>query len=452
MQRDRLDTRLTTVRHQRGATYPVLIVAGSAVNDRTLDGPRVILLSDSLALGRGDSESGGWVLSDPEVSRRHAQITQSDDGYRIADLESTNGTYVDGIRIRSAARLRDGATIGVGPYVFVYRNMSKAGLDAVTEDLAVPFGPVSTTSGETATILHRIRLLARTQLDLLLTGETGVGKEIYARAIHRESGRKGDLIAINCAALPETLVESELFGYAKGAHSTASDSKTGLLEAAHGGTLFLDEIGDMPLSTQTKLLRFLQDRRFIPLGCTRTRQVDVRIIAATRRGISADDGRQGLRLDLAARLGPEALRIPSLRNRIEDVGNLVWYFMRSAAKSFSSEAFAALFLHDWPGNIRELEKAISMAVALSEESDRIGLEHLPNCVVDRVLRAGAVAASVSDPEPMSLSGSPSREVLEKLLRENGGDVARVARQLGRQRTLVWRWLRKYGCEPALYRG
>jgi DNA-binding NtrC family response regulator len=177
--------------------------------------------------------------------------------------------------------------------------------------------------------------------------------------------------------------------------------------------------------------------------------VDVRIVAATRRGISADQGDQGLRLDLAARLGPEAIRIPNLRARIEDVGTLVWHFLGKRPKPFTSEAFAALFLHDWPGNVRELEKVVSVAAVMSENDDQIGLEHLSESIAERAVRAdesGPISTADEPTKPV-----PSREELEGLLRRFDGDVARVARQLGRQRTLVWRWLKKHGCDPARYR-
>jgi pSer/pThr/pTyr-binding forkhead associated (FHA) protein len=444
------DTRVTELAPPRAGRLAVLVQAGNASQADDFGGTPLIPVGGGIQIGRGVSLTGsGPPFDDPRVSRAHAEITRASGGYQICDLGSTNGTFVDGARVNEPFPIQDGSVIGVGPYVFVFRMIPRTALAAVGEELATPFGPVPTVSADAAMIIRRLRALARVELDILITGETGVGKEVYARSIHRASGRQGRFLAINCAAIPENLIESELFGYAKGAHSTATDAKAGLLEEADGGTLFLDEIGDMPMPAQTKLLRFLQDRRFVPLGSTRTRQVNVRIVAATGRGVSTAREDQGLRLDLASRLGPEPIRIPPLRSRVEDVGGLVKHFLGEATKPFTVEAYQALFLHSWPGNVRELEKVIALAVVMSENSPEIGLEHLTETIADRSFRAedtrtGRGADGARTP-------APTREDLEALLARHQGDVASVARELGRQRTLVWRWIRKQGCDPALYR-
>ena len=222
-------------------------------------------------------------------------------------------------------------------------------------------------------------------------GETGVGKEVFARAIHERSGRKGPLVAINCAAIPRELVESELFGYEKGAHSTAQGRKTGFIEAAQGGTLFLDELAEMPLELQSKLLRFLQDRKFTALGSTRVQEADVRIIAASSRtAIAAKAGAANVNVQAAllGRLGAHPIQLPALRERVEDLGRLAAFFLRGTDRAFETEAFHALCLHDWPHNVRELQKVIAEAKLLSAGAPAISFEHLPASITALVEAGG----------------------------------------------------------------
>ena len=182
-------------------------------------------------------------------------------------------------------RCRDGSIVLFGGHAGVFRRVSDTELAAIEEEAAAPLGPVATMSPALAVTAAGLRRLAAADASLLFAGETGVGKEVYARAVHAVSGRTGAFVAINCAALPAELVESELFGYARGAHSTATAAKRGLVELADNGTLLLDEIGDMPARLQAKLFRFLQDRQVLPLGSTRTRRVDVRVMAATSQPV-----------------------------------------------------------------------------------------------------------------------------------------------------------------------
>ena len=219
-------------------------------------------------------------------------------------MSSTNGTVVDGEAVESTVRLRDGAVIFVGSHVMVFRVATMRSWSAIQEETGHPLGPVPTVNPAFAIICKRIRKLAEAGQEFLLTGETGAGKEIYANAIHRASGRSGPFVAVNCAALPRELVESELFGYARGAHSQAAMAKPGIIEQAEGGTLFLDEIGEMAPELQTKLLRFTQDRMLAPIGGVRARHIDTRIIAATSRTTApTESGSGGLRADLGGAPG-----------------------------------------------------------------------------------------------------------------------------------------------------
>src|SRR6185503_3782394 len=299
------------------------------------------------------------------------------------DLGSKNGTWVDNQRLEQNAgkiRLRDGALLFLGNHVAVFRMVSQIELEAIKAELVAPFGPVATASPALAVACDRLRRLAASDGELLIVGETGVGKEVYARAVHEASGRKGRFVAINCAAIPRDLVESELFGYRQGAHSTAHQAKAGLIEEAEGGTLFLDEIGEMTPEAQIKILRFLQDRELTPLGSTRPRRMDVRIVAATNRTAAGPGkGPGGLRDDIVARLGAAPIHLPPLRNRIEDLGALVGHFLAGVPAQgprFEQPAFRALSLHAWPLNVRELEKIVTTAAVLTGGKP-IALRDLP---------------------------------------------------------------------------
>jgi two-component system NtrC family response regulator len=349
------------------------------------------------------------------------------------------------------ARFIEGAVIRQRDRVFVLRRLSPDEQAALlAEGNAVPFGAVTTASPRLALLHRRLRRLARSGVELLLTGETGTGKEVYARAIHRESGRSGQLVAINCAAIPAELLESELFGYERGAHSTAVQSKRGLIEMAAEGTLFLDEIAEMPASLQAKLLRFLQDRQIMRLGTTEYRRIDVRIVAATNRALDgtagpghASSGAPGLRPDLRARFGPEAIELPPLRKRPEDIGALAHAFLDlhggAGRWRFTPEAFMALCTHHWPFNVRELEGVVRWAVTLAD-GDVVDVKHLP---ASMVLRRGRGRPGKGP--------RPSWSDLSALLERHGGNVAQASRELGRCTATVWRWLNQLGIDVPSYR-
>jgi two-component system response regulator GlrR len=326
----------------------------------------------------------------------------------------------------------------VGGFVVVFRVVSVNELAAIMADLERPLGPVATVSPALAVLCGKLRKLAEAGEEILLTGETGVGKEVYANAIHRASARKGKFVAINCAAIPRELVESELFGYVRGAHSQAAASKPGIIEEAEGGTLFLDEVGEMAPELQTKLLRFTQDRMLAPVGGVRLRPIDTRIIAATSRTTAPGKSNNfGLRVDLAARLGAEPIRIPPLRERVEDIGVLVSYLLAERRKPFELAAFQALCLHAWPGNVRELGKVVTSAEALARGADRITGEHLPAAI------AAAPGRVRSSPGRRAARPPPKAVELEELMRRFNGNMLRVARELDRKPALVYRWAKRF---------
>jgi two-component system response regulator HydG len=441
-------------RHRRSddlRQLPALVVVGGVDEIEPAVDERVIVFDATLFIGRREKSNPGegesfWVVRDRMISSQHAVISRVTGGYELTDLGSTNGTIVDGVMAQPKVKLRDGALIFIGGHAAVFRILSGSDLAAIKAEQEQPLGPVPTASSVFAVVCGKLRKLAESDSEVLLTGETGVGKEVYAHAIHDASGRKGRFVAVNCAAIPRELVESELFGYVRGAHSQALASKAGIIEEAEGGTLFLDEIGDMAPELQTKLLRFTQDRLLVPVGATRPRRIDTRILAATSRTAPpSQTGGSGLRADLAARLGAEAIRIPPLRDRIEDLGTLIAFLLGSRSRGFELAAFQALCLYAWPGNVRELGKVISSAEALSRGAERVGAEHLPAAIAATPGRVRASPAGrASRPPPTALE-------LEELMRRFNGNMLRVARELERKPALVYRWAKRFKLNADDYR-
>lgn len=304
-------------------------------------------------------------------------------------------------------------------------------------------------SSRMAAVARLINKAAQSDANVLISGDTGTGKDQVARIIHYSSRRKsGPYLAINIPSLPETLIESELFGAEKGAYTDAHERKIGKFEAASGGTLFLDEIGDLPLGIQVKLLRFLQDREFYRLGSSKPIRSDVRIIAATNRDLEAMMGEERLRRDLFYRLNVIRIHVPQLRDRKDDIPPLVDYFIRKYAEregktieGISAEAMNLLVQYDFPGNIRELENIIERAVVFSEDRDIVTAD-LPLILKDPPDHAGIDAG-------LSLKDKVRRieiQEIRKALRENGGVKSRAARSLGITERILSYKMKQHGLE------
>jgi Nif-specific regulatory protein len=290
--------------------------------------------------------------------------------------------------------------------------------------------PIIGNSAALRQVTDMVNRVAGSNATVLLLGETGTGKELAARQIHNASPRcDRPFIAINCAALPETLLESELFGHEKGAFTGAHADKMGRFELAHGGSLFLDEIGDISLSTQIKLLRVLQEREFVRVGGTKTISTDVRIIAATNRDLRQALEKGTFREDLYYRLNVFPINMPPLRQRREDIPLLVEHFVNNASTelgcprpSVGDEAMALLASYNWPGNIRELQNVVERAVLLADGAS-LASAHLPREIV------GEGAAQPADKTESSLWGY-EKALIVKALRENGWNQSKAARVLG----------------------
>jgi two-component system response regulator GlrR len=327
--------------------------------------------------------------------------------------------------------------------------------DARTESAAAPGvadawrREIVTRSPKMEDLLRRARLVADSMASVLILGESGTGKELLARAIHRASARADKpFIAINCAAIPEALLESELFGYAKGAFTGASQAQPGLFLAANGGTLFLDEIGDMPLSLQAKLLRVLQDSAVRPVGSTQSTPIDVRIISATHRDLDAMRQERTFREDLFYRLNVVALKLPPLSARREDIPQLVAHFLKKIAERYkrpvptlAPDAMAAIVAARLPGNIRQLENLLEQAVALSTT-------HVIPLSLIRPSLDEADAAIV--PFETARKGF-ERDYLVRILKLTGGNAAQAAQIAGRNRTEFYKLLQRHNLEPAMFK-
>jgi Nif-specific regulatory protein len=299
-------------------------------------------------------------------------------------------------------------------------------------------------------VYNLIRRVAPTDSTVLIQGESGTGKELVARAIHRNSPRAAKpLVAVNCAALTETLLESELFGHEKGAFTGATAQKKGKLELAQGGTLFLDEVTEMAVALQPKLLRALQEREFERVGGTRTIAADIRLIAATNRDLGEAVAAGTFRKDLYYRLNVVSLNMPPLRERREDIPVLADHFIhkisskgKSKSKALSQAARACLMGHDWPGNVRELENAIERALILGS-GDVILPEDLP----EEILEAVSPATSAAPKYHGALQDTKKQIILEALHR-SGGNYLEAAERLGVHPNSLLRLIRKLGLKDA----
>jgi two-component system response regulator GlrR len=324
--------------------------------------------------------------------------------------------------------------------------LSGSGREAVEEDWRAEF---ITQSPKMENVLHQARLVAQSDASVFIHGASGTGKELLARAIHRASRRAGAaFVAVNCAAIPENLLESELFGHRKGSFTGAIYDHKGLVPAADGGTLFLDEIGDMPLSLQAKLLRVLQDHEVRPIGATQGSPVDVRVISATHRDLDAQMKEGRFREDLYYRLNVVSLALPPLAERREDIVPLATHYLRTTAarygkdvQAFAPEALELLLAASWPGNVRQLVNVVEQVVALCPSG---------------VVPASLVQQALKD-EPMPLAsleearGAFEREYLVRILRMTGGNVTQAAKLAQRNRTEFYKLLERHQLESKMFK-
>ena len=444
---------------------------------------------DEVVLGRGELATATELdggrrrrrLSFPDqwMSTRHVRIDRTIGGFSVADEGSKNGLLLNGKRTKGAL-LVDGDWIEAGHTVLRYRHGALPPLRQPPDSRSSDAAALSTVLPTLAEQTRDLEVIASSTVSVILRGETGTGKEVLARAVHRLSGRPGELIAVNCGALPAALLESELFGYRKGAFSNAVEDRPGLVRAADRGTLFLDEIGDLPPSSQAALLRVLQEREVTPLGGTRPVKVDLRVVCATHRDLQAQVALGQFRADLYARLSGHTFSIPPLRERREDLGLLTAALLRRIAPDqdvrFEPEAVRTFCRYAWPLNVRELEKCLASAVVLARDS-AIGVQHLSITIgasiadgapaaigapeitgaseadadADADADAETDAAADTDTDPPAFRNVERREQLVAALQAHHGNISAVARALGKARSQVQRWLHDYDLDPKQYR-
>jgi two-component system response regulator AtoC len=396
--------------------------------------------SGTLTIGRG--ESNAVRIDDPLASRAHACLHVGDE-MLFEDLGSVNGTRIKDQPIKQGDRvpINIGDTVQIGSTVLIVQRRITTGEVARPETLRderVALPDPRLVEGEAMRRVHALaeRAAAGT-INVLITGETGVGKELLAESVHRSSPRRdGPYVCLNCAALSETLLESELFGHERGAFTGAVQAKPGLLETAAGGTLFLDEVGELPLATQAKLLRVIETRQVTRLGSVRPRRIDVRFIAATNRELEAEVKRGTFRQDLYFRFNGITLTIPPLRVRVGEIRHLVELFARQICRDLGRAIpvvpppiFALLECYAWPGNIRELKNMVERAVLLSA-GPIIGEEHLP---MDKLTPSASASGSRTPPPRLDteeITAPTERDRIMTALAACAGNQSRAAQLLG----------------------
>ncbi len=346
-----------------GVAFRVEVIEGQSVGTgyeiRPNDPQRVLF---------GKSPACQIRLDDPLVSRRHAALDVTGAGLRLVDLDSTNGTTVNGVRVGSAI-LNGGERVQLGSTVLSVGRAKETRDDGSISEL-VGFGPIVGKSVAMRRLFPLCQRLAESDVSVVIEGETGTGKERLAEALHERSRRaEQPFCVLDCTAIPPNLFESELFGHEKGAFTGATSRRRGVFERAHGGTLLIDEVGDLPLDLQPKLLRVLERSEVTTVGGERVIRVDVRVLAATRRDLDQEVTQGRFRDDLFHRLAVARVELPPLRERRGDVALLAEHFWEAAggrAEDLSPELLARWESYAWPGNVRELRNAVARRLALGE--------------------------------------------------------------------------------------
>lgn len=400
---------------------------------------------EGILIGRGEKVFE-QPFDDPTMTTRHAEVRVHGGQMVIQDLGGGRGTRLNGVPLREPRGLQEGDVLRIGNTTLLYTSRDR--LLPIPEDRSHGQPELTGTTPSIEAVRRSIEAVAPHPRTVVVTGETGTGKEIVARLLHRRSGRKGPFVAVNCGGFTEGLLASELFGHVRGAFTGAITEQQGLFRAANGGTLLLDEAGDIPLALQPTLLRVLETWQVRPVGSPRDVPVDVRVVAATNREIVTLVQRGLFRADLYARLAQWIIRIPPLRDRREDIPALT----RALLAEFGAEGRAltpdleeALLIHPWPLNVRGLSNVLGIAAIASPAGQPLELG--PEA-------AAALEDGQIDHAEVPLEAPQvefDRPCLEGLLQQFGGRVAEMARHVGVSRPKMYRLLWSVGLDPAAFR-
>lgn len=393
-------------------------------------------------------------LPDPWMSGEHASLRVENGGFALEDLGFKNGTFLSGERIRRRA-LTGGELIEVGQTILLFdpRLPAYANDPADLDALARPSVPgLATVVPTLARRFAELARISRSSCPVLIHGASGTGKELLAQMSHSVSGRPGRLMAVNCAALPDSLLEGELFGHRPGAFTGARKPREGLVAAAHRGTLFLDEVSELSPKAQAALLRVLQEHEVTQLGSTIPQLVDLRLVTATNCDLPALVAAERFREDLYARISGYTFELPPLRRRRADIGLILATLLSEDAPAgqepprLEVPAGRALLQHPWPRNVRELQQCLHVAATLTDDG-LITLEHL----TPEVRRATAARAlDAADPDLSPEEAERRAEILH-LLERHEGNLTHVGEALGRKRQQIQYWCKRYGIDVSVYR-
>lgn len=404
-----------------------------------------VALREQVLVGRDPTSS--LAVDDASLSRSHFAIREQGRAWEVEDLGSRNGTFLDGQRVRAPREVRAGSVIRAAASMFLV-----VGDASAASHLEIESGWGLVGGFALRPLRARLRAAAADDGPLVIVAPTGTGKELAAHAIHAESGRSGAFVPVNCAAIPGSLFESELFGHARGAYSGAGAARSGLIRSAEGGTLFLDEIGELPLELQPKLLRFLEDGIVRPVGDDRGKKVACRIVAATHRDLPEMAARGAFREDLLHRLRGDVITIPALGTRREDIPALTRHFLGEAEspESPSVDVLEVLCLNPWPGNVRQLRNEVLRAArqARAAESRQIDIEHLSPALQQALDGEPESASETLSNPPID---APAKEAFLATLAASKGNVTVAAETLKMRRATAYELMRRWGIDPRRYR-
>lgn len=399
---------------------------------------RTVVLTPDASHVVGRNDLGGVAVPDEKLSKQHAELRYARGAFQVRDLGSRNGTFVDGRRVEGVVEARAGAVLRLAQTVLVlFDDLRDYLVGHVAHDGFV-VGP------RLQRVLDQATQAAAGGAHLLIRGESGSGKELVARRFHEGVGAKTPFVAVNCAAIPATVAEGQLFGAVKGGYTDSKQDRRGFLGEADGGVLFLDEVAELDVGVQAKLLRAVETGEVVPVGASAPQRVSVRIVAASHRSLRDAMAEKKFRDDLYYRLSQHEAVVPPLRERREEVPWLMQHALKSTALELHATAVEAALLRPWPGNVRELLSEVGKAAsrAAEETCTVVRAEHLG---VDAGRPVGVVEARAAVQAPARDEG-PTKDEVVSALERSGGNVSAAARALGLHRTQLNRLRQRYGLD------